>query len=61
MSHDDENVENNALSHWSHLDPKVKQAVRQSFAEWLAKEYAPPAETPPELRELLKRMEECEK
>jgi hypothetical protein len=46
--------------HWAPLDPKVKRAVRRSLADWLAKEYAPPAEISPELRALLVRIEECE-
>jgi hypothetical protein len=46
--------------HWAPLDPKVKRAVRQSLAECLAKEYAPPAEIPAELRALLARMDQGE-
>ena len=59
MAADDTRLEDHPLSHhWDPLDPRVKRAVRQSLAEWLAKEYAPPAEIPPELRALLKRMDE---
>jgi hypothetical protein len=58
MTTHDKNEEQHLSHNWDPLDPKVKQAVRQSLADWLAKEYAPPAEIPPELRELLKRMDE---
>ena len=61
MTPEDEKPEAQAFSHhWDPLDPKLKRAVRQSLAEWLANEYAPPAEIPSELRALLKRMEEVE-
>jgi hypothetical protein len=44
---------------WRLLDPKLKRAVRQSVAEWLAREYAPAADLPPELRALLQQMDDC--
>jgi hypothetical protein len=47
--------------HWAPLDPKVRRAVRQSLADWLSKEYAPPAEVSPELGALLARIEASEK
>jgi hypothetical protein len=47
--------------HCAPLDGRVKRAVRQSLAEWLAKEYAPPAEISPELGALLARIEAAEK
>ena len=46
--------------YWAPLDLKVKRAVRQSLADWLAKEYALPTEISPELRALLARIEACE-
>ena len=47
--------------HWAPLDPKVRRAVRRTLADWLAKEYEPPAEVSPELEALLARIEQCEK
>jgi hypothetical protein len=58
---DDKKPKEHPLSQrWTTLAPEVKQGVQQSLAEWLAKEYKPPAEMSAELRALLKRMEEGE-
>lgn len=58
---DDKEPNEHALSkRWPTLAPEVKRAFQQSLAEWLAKEYGPPAETSAELRALLKRMEGSE-
>ena len=60
MTPHDKNEQQHLSHHWDPLDPNVKRAVRQSLAEWLAKEYAPTTEMSAELRALLKRMEEGE-
>jgi hypothetical protein len=57
---DDKKPNEHPLSErWPTLAPEVKRAFQQSLAEWLTKEYAPPAELSAELRALLSRMEEA--
>jgi hypothetical protein len=58
MAQIDENLK--LSRNWEPIKPKVKRAARQSLAEWWAKQYALPRGLPPELRALLRRIEECE-
>ena len=61
MTHDDKKDTEHPLSrHWPALAPKMKEAIRLSVAKSLAQQYPPPADIPPELRELLARMEETD-